>query len=67
MEYCAYEIGHGYDAMKEYGSDGEGGLLSTIHQNYFTQLCKLNDEERKNIEITAVGTELDGRFNHTRE
>ena len=27
------------------------GVLSIIHQNYYDQLCKLGDEETKNISI----------------
>ena len=45
--------------MKEYGIDRVEVVLSAIHQNYYAQLCKLDDEETKNIEIAAVG------FNHT--
>ena len=53
--------------MKEYGSDGVKGVLSTIYQNYYAQLCKLDVKEMKNIEIAAVGAGLGGRFDHTSE
>ena len=41
--------------IKEYGTDGIQGVLSTIHQNYYAKLCKLDEEEMKNIDIAAVG------------
>ena len=44
--------------MKEYGTNDVEGVLSTIHQNYFAQLCELDNEEMKNIEIAAVGAGL---------
>ena len=50
--------------MKENSSDGVEGALSTIYQNY-TQLCKLNNVETKNIDIAAVGVGLDSRLDHT--
>ena len=50
--------------MKEYGSDEVEGALRAIHQNYYTQLCKLDGEKTKNIKIAAVGAGLDGRFDH---
>ena len=53
--------------MKEYGADGIEGVLSTIHQNSYTQLHKLDDKGIKNIEIVAVGAGLGGRFDHTSE
>ena len=51
--------------MKEYSSDRVEGALSTIHQNYYAQLCELDDEEMKNIKIAAVGVGLSGKSNHT--
>ena len=35
--------------MKEFGTDGIEGALSSIQQNYYGQLCKLDDEKTKNI------------------
>ena len=43
--------------MKEYGTKG---ALSSIHQNCYTQLCKLDDKEMKNIKIAALGAGLGG-------
>ena len=51
--------------MKEYCTDGVEGVLSTIHQHYYMQLCKLHDKETKNIKFASVGAGLGGRFNHT--
>ena len=51
--------------MKEYSFDLVEGALSTIHQNFYPHLCKLDDEERKNIQIAAVRAELGGGFDHT--
>ena len=51
--------------MKEFSTYGIKGALYTIHQNYYTQLCKLDDEETKKIEIAAVGAGLRCGFNHT--
>ena len=51
--------------MKEYGTNDVEGVLSTIHQNYFAQLCELDNEEMKNIEIAAVGAGLGSWFDHT--
>ena len=51
--------------MKEYNSDEVEGVLSTIHQNYYAQLCKLDDKEGKNIKILVVRAGLGGGFNHT--
>ena len=53
--------------MKEYGADRVEGELSVIHQNYYVQLCKLDDKETNNIEIAAVGAGVGGGFDHTRE
>ena len=53
--------------MKEYSTDGVEVALSTMHQNYYIQLCKLNYKEMKNIEISAVGAGLGGGFDHTSE
>ena len=39
--------------------------ISTIHQNYYAQLCELDEDEAKNVEIAAVGSGLGGEFNHT--
>ena len=47
--------------MKEYNNDRVEGELSTIHQNYYTQLYKLDDKEMKNIEIAGLGC----GFHHT--
>ena len=44
--------------MKEFGTDGIKGVLSSIHQNYYAQLCKLDDEETKNIENATLGAGL---------
>ena len=41
--------------MKEYSSNQAEGVLSTIHQNYYTQLCKLDEDEKINIKIKDVG------------
>ena len=46
--------------MKEFGTDGIEGVLSTIHKNYYAQLWELDDEETYKIEIAAVGAGLDG-------
>ena len=43
--------------MKEYGSVLVEGALSTIHQNYYAQLCKLDE----------WGVGLGGGFDHTSE
>ena len=50
--------------IKEYCSDRVEGALSAIHQNQYAQLCKLDVEEMKNIEIAAVRAGLGGGFNH---
>ena len=39
--------------MKEYGSDIEEGALSTVHKNYYAQLCKLDEDETKNIKMAG--------------
>ena len=51
--------------MKEINMDSIKGVLSTIHQNYHSKLCELDDEETKNIEIATVGAGLGNRFDHT--
>ena len=51
--------------MKEFGADGIEAIISTIHQNNYSQFCNLDDEETTNIEIAAVGARLGSRFNHT--
>ena len=48
--------------MKKYGSDGVEGALSTIHQNYYIQRCKLDEDETMNIKISAMEAGLGGRF-----
>ena len=53
--------------MIKYCSVGVEGALRTIHQNYYAQLCELDDKETKNIEIEAVGDRLGDRFDHTSE
>ena len=53
--------------MKAYSSDGVESALNIIHQNYYAELCKLDDKETKNIKIAAVGAWLDVGFNHTSE
>ena len=53
--------------MKAYNSDGVEGALSTIHQNYCTQLYKLDEDVTKNIENAAMGAGLGGRFSHNRK
>ena len=68
MEYCIYEIGQGCETlvlyMTEYSTDRVEGVLSTLHQNYYPQLCKLDDEEMEKIEIVAVGAVLGDEFDH---
>ena len=39
-------------------------MLSAIHQNYYAQLCKLDDKEIRNREIEAVRAGLGGGFAH---
>ena len=39
--------------MKEFGTNGIECVLSTIYQNYCAQLCKLDDEEMKKIDIAV--------------
>ena len=51
--------------IKEYSSARVEGELSRIHQYYYAQLWKLDEDETKNIEIAVVGTRLCGRFNQT--
>ena len=51
--------------MKEFGTDSKKDVLNIIHQNYYAQLCELDDKETKNIEILAVGAGLGGGFDHT--
>ena len=51
--------------IKEYDFDGVEGSLSIIHQNYYSQLCKLDDKESKNIKISMVRSGLGGRFDHS--
>ena len=51
--------------LKEDGSDKIEGAFTTIHQNYRTQLCKVNEDETKNINIAAVGARLGGGFDYT--
>ena len=51
--------------MKEYNTDKVESALSTIHENYYTQLCELDEDEIKNIEIAVMETELGGAFDHT--
>ena len=46
--------------MKEFGTDG-----GTIHKNCYAQLCELDGEETKKIEIAAVGAGLGAGFDHT--
>ena len=53
--------------MKEYSSGGVEGALSKIHQNYYSQLYKPDEDEAKNIKIAVVGAGLGGRFDHTSE
>ena len=50
--------------MKKYSTEGIEVVLSTIHLNYYAQLCKLDDKETKNKEIAAVGAGLGGGVNH---
>ena len=50
--------------MKVYGSDRVIGALNVM---YYTQLCKLDDKERKNTEISAVEAGLSGMFDDTSE
>ena len=51
--------------MKEYSTDKVEGVVSTIHQNCYAQLCDLDEKEMKNIKIAAVGAGPGGGFNHT--
>ena len=53
--------------MKKISSDGVEGTLTTVHQNYCTQLCKLDEGETNNINIAAVRARLGGEFDHTSE
>ena len=53
--------------MKEYSTDRVEGVLSTIYQNFYAPLYKVDDTELKNIEIAEVGAGLGGGFNHTCE
>ena len=46
--------------MKEFGTDGIEGVLSTIHHNYYAPLCEQDDKEIKN----RVGAGLGDRFDH---
>ena len=69
MEYCTYKIRKGCETP---GTVHERiwycrveGVLSIIHQNYYAQLCELDDKETKNIEIAAVGAGLGGGLDHT--
>ena len=48
--------------MKEFGTNDVEGALSITHQNYYAQLCKLDDKKTKNIEIAAIGAVLSGGF-----
>ena len=50
---------------KEFGTDRKKDVLNIIHQNYYAQLCEIDDKETKNIEILAVGAGLGGGFDHT--
>ena len=61
MEYFVCQIGQGCETyMKEYSSDGVEGMISTIRQSYYAQLCKLDKDQAKNIKIEAVGAGLGG-------
>ena len=51
--------------MKECDDDSIVGALSTTQQNYYSQLCQLDDKEMKNVEIAAVGAGLSDGFDHT--
>ena len=51
--------------MKKFGTECIKGVLHIIYQNYYAQLCGLDDKEKKNIEISAVGAGLSSRFDHT--
>ena len=50
--------------MKEYSTDEIEGALSIIHQSYYAQSCKLDDEEAKNIENSALEAGLGGGFDY---
>ena len=39
-------------------------MRSTIHQSYYAQLCKLDSEEMKNMEIAAIGAGITDGFDH---
>ena len=49
MEYCTFKLGRVVKPpvlyMKEYSTDRLEGVLSTIHQNYYAQLCELDDKK----------------------
>ena len=61
MEYCAYNVWQFCETPgtgQEYGSHGVEHVLSTIHENFYAQLYKLDGDAMKKIEIATMGAKL---------